>query len=61
MNTSAEATRPRLDAVDLTRGIIMVIMALDHTRDFFGIPGQNPTNIATTTGALFFTRCRFEL
>ncbi|MEP6835314.1 MAG: heparan-alpha-glucosaminide N-acetyltransferase domain-containing protein [Gemmatimonas sp.] len=48
--------RPRLDAVDFTRGIIMIIMALDHTRDFFGIPGQNPTNIVTTTGALFFTR-----
>ena len=56
MGTISVANRPRLDAVDLTRGIIMIIMALDHTRDFFGIPGQNPTNIATTTGALFFTR-----
>lgn len=34
----------------------MIIMALDHTRDYFGIPGQNPTNMATTTTALFFTR-----
>jgi len=34
----------------------MVIMALDHTRDYFGMPGANPTNLATTTSALFFTR-----
>src|SRR4029078_9525822 len=31
-------------------------MALDHTRDFFGIPGQNPTNLATASSALFLTR-----
>ena len=33
----------------------MVIMALDHTRDFFGQPGS-PTNLATASAALFFTR-----
>jgi uncharacterized membrane protein len=31
-------------------------MALDHTRDYFGIPGQNPTNLATATAGLFLTR-----
>jgi len=34
----------------------MILMALDHVRDFFGIPGQNPTNLAATTVPLFFTR-----
>jgi uncharacterized membrane protein len=34
----------------------MIIMALDHTRDFFGIPGQNPTDLASATAALFLTR-----
>jgi uncharacterized membrane protein len=34
----------------------MVIMALDHARDFLAIPGLNPTNLATTTVPLFFTR-----
>jgi uncharacterized membrane protein len=47
---------PRIEAVDVVRGVIMIIMALDHTRDFFGIPGQNPTNLATASAALFFTR-----
>ncbi|MDB4916931.1 MAG: hypothetical protein JWM95_4575 [Gemmatimonadetes bacterium] len=51
-----QSTRPRLEAVDVVRGVIMVIMAIDHTRDYFGIPGQDPTNLATTYPALFFTR-----
>jgi uncharacterized membrane protein len=34
----------------------MVIMALDHTRDYFGQPGISPTNLAQATAALFFTR-----
>jgi uncharacterized membrane protein len=47
--------RGRLESVDLLRSVVMVIMALDHTRDFFGIPGS-PTNLATASVALFFTR-----
>ena len=47
--------RARIESVDLLRGVIMVLMALDHTRDYFGAP-VNPTDIATTTIALFFTR-----
>ncbi len=34
----------------------MIVMALDHTRDFFGMPGQDPTNLATASAALFLTR-----
>jgi uncharacterized membrane protein len=50
------ARRLRVDSVDLLRGIIMVLMALDHTRDYFGIPGQDPTNLATASAGLFMTR-----
>jgi len=48
--------RRRVDAIDIVRGIIMVVMALDHTREFFGVPGAGPTDLARTTAALFFTR-----
>ena len=46
----------RLDSVDLVRGAIMIVMALDHTRDFFGVPGISPTNVSSAGTALFFTR-----
>jgi uncharacterized membrane protein len=53
-------TRPvapvRVESIDVVRGVIIVIMALDHVRDFFGDFAANPTNLATTTVALFFTR-----
>ncbi|MFL6234009.1 MAG: DUF1624 domain-containing protein [Thermoanaerobaculia bacterium] len=49
-------SRTRLEAVDLLRGVIMILMALDHTRDFFGIPGQNPTDLASASAGLFLTR-----
>jgi uncharacterized membrane protein len=46
----------RIESVDVVRGVIMIIMALDHTRDFFGILGQNPTDLANASAALFLTR-----
>jgi uncharacterized membrane protein len=48
--------RVRIESIDVVRGVIMILMALDHTRDFFGNSGLNPTDPATTTIPLFFTR-----
>lgn len=47
--------RRRIDSVEVVRGLVMILMALDHTRDFFG-PRTDPTNVVTTSVALFFTR-----
>jgi uncharacterized membrane protein len=48
--------RSRVESVDLLRGVVMILMALDHVRDYFGGTSVNPTNLATTTVPLFFTR-----
>jgi uncharacterized membrane protein len=48
---------PRLDAVDLLRGTVMIIMALDHVRDFFSNRlHEDPTDMATTSPQIFLTR-----
>jgi uncharacterized membrane protein len=48
----------RIQAVDALRGLVMVIMALDHVRDFFhsGAMSFQPEDLNRTTTALFFTR-----
>jgi uncharacterized membrane protein len=49
---AAERTR----SIDLLRGSVMVLMVLDHARDFFVGTGPGPTDLATTTVPLFLTR-----
>jgi len=46
----------RLESIDVVRGVIMILMALDHTRDYFGMRGLDPTNLANTSAAWFATR-----
>jgi uncharacterized membrane protein len=50
--------RPRLNSVDAVRGIVMVIMALDHVRDFFHVYAKtfDPLDPSKTWTTLFFTR-----
>lgn len=46
----------RISSIDTLRGLIMIIMALDHVRDFFSYHAFRPTDLSQTSVALFFTR-----
>jgi uncharacterized membrane protein len=49
-------SRGRIEAVDLLRGLLMVLMALDHTRDYFSRYTINPVDPTQSWPALFITR-----
>jgi uncharacterized membrane protein len=55
---TASPTPPdRLESVDLLRGVVMIIMALDHVRDFISERiFLDPTDLQTTTPGIFLTR-----
>src|SRR3954452_3447663 len=53
-----EIKRERIVSVDLLRGLVMVIMLLDHTREYVNADSFlfSPTDLSKTSTALFFTR-----
>lgn len=52
------SARPRLESIDLLRGIIIVLMALDHVRDYFShdLLSFFPLDLEKTYPAIFLTR-----
>src|SRR6187431_87455 len=58
MNLTGLNQKPRISSIDIMRGVVMIIMALDHVRDFFhaDAPLFDPTDMAKTNPVLFYTR-----
>lgn len=56
METTSADSSGRLASLDALRGLVMVLMALDHVRYFWFSPGFSPTDLTQTSPTLFFTR-----
>lgn len=57
-STAIAPTTPRVASIDLLRGLVMVIMAIDHVRDYVHAGAMNfrPDDLTQTTAAIFLTR-----
>ena len=52
----AQPSTNRIEVIDMARGLVMVLMTLDHTRDYFGNHDIDALDVSATTPALFFSR-----
>jgi uncharacterized membrane protein len=56
MTLAETQPKKRIESIDIMRGIVMVVMALDHTRDFLTNLPYDPTDLSKASTSLFLTR-----
>lgn len=56
VSVPGQAVSSRVQAVDVVRGLVMVIMALDHIREFWCPTTVRPEDVTQASALLFFTR-----
>jgi uncharacterized membrane protein len=54
--TTNTTFKTRIHSIDFLRGIVIILMALDHVRDFFGATLYAPLDVTQTSPLLFMTR-----
>lgn len=52
----SEIAKNRVLSIDILRGLVMILMALDHVRDFWSFTSFSPEDLDQTYGALFYSR-----
>lgn len=62
-HSGATTRAPRIQSIDALRGLVILLMLVDHTREFFYLHAQvsDPMDLAITSPALFFTRLAAHL
>lgn len=63
VTASPSRSRPRIESIDALRGLVILLMLVDHAREFFFLHAQvsDPMDVATTSPALFATRLAAHL
>ncbi|QDA58828.1 DUF1624 domain-containing protein [Hymenobacter jejuensis] len=55
-SAATRAVLPRVQAIDIVRGLVMIVMALDHIREFWSPTAVRPEDVAHASILLFFSR-----
>ena len=63
LNPSDTRTRKRIVSIDVMRGLVILLMVVDHTREryFYHLNVSDPMDLKSTSPALFFTRMTAHL